>query len=342
MLERNAAMEFLSHPNIVALEVTNHCQMRCVHCPHGHDLIRKKGLMDMDLFRSVIDDIDAWKREAPRLPEIVLYGNGEPLLHKKLPDMVRYVKERGFNVNLSSNVQLASPEKAAALSDAGLDLIKLSFWGDDKAEYEQRAKRHDFDETIEKAKAFIAAASPDMEVLINIVKFRTPGAALDPSPEFMRHFEGFPNVRFYCFFASDWRGTLDLPELKAPLIGEPQKKPCKMAAEMVPISVEGQVVFCWIDYNREWVLGNYRPGSLLDFWRSDERLSRLEMQAEGRFPEMELCKGCSAPYTEAAKERYYRKSGEDAIRVRGRHVYDPDFFEHVVDGPEARDAAAAR
>jgi organic radical activating enzyme len=318
-------MNFLDYPNIIALEVTNLCPMKCVHCPHGHSKIRNKGLMRWELFTSLIDDVNSWQQHAPNPPKIVLYGNGEPLIHPKIADCVQYCTARGLDTNLSTNIMLATKEQAHKLSEAGLKLIKLSFWGDNQEEYESRTVHQSFEEAITRAKEFIEHTSPAMNVVINIVKYRKLGQSLHPSPAFTEHFRSYPNVKFYCFYGSDWRGTLDIPELKVPLAGEPKHEPCKMAGEMIHISWHGKFVFCWLDYNCEYVLGDYFPGSLLTYWRSAERIRRLNIMAEGRFRDIEICRYCSAPYSEQAKERYYQDQ-ERAEIIVGKHIYEKDFL----------------
>lgn len=318
-------MNFLDYPKLVAIEVTNHCQMKCLHCPQGHGLITGKGFMDFELFTQIVADVESWRDQAPTPPKIVLYGNGEPLLHKRLPEFVAHCTQHGFVKVLSTNVQLTTPKLARQLSEAGLDLLKLSFWGDTAAEYESRAPRFSFAESVARARAFLDAVSPSVEVVVNIVKYRGINDSLVPRPEFLALFEDYPNVKFYCFFGSDWRGTLDIPDLKVPLEGEPKHEPCKMAGEMCAIAWDGQVTFCWIDYNREYSLGRYTPGSMLDFWRSPERRRRLELMAQGRFKEMPLCQACSAPYSENTKPRYYKDAARETLVV-GKHIYDDNFL----------------
>ncbi|MGE5361952.1 MAG: hypothetical protein ACM3NQ_23295, partial [Bacteroidales bacterium] len=41
-------------PEIVQIEATNHCNASCVFCPRD-EMTRKKGIMDMPLFCSVVD-----------------------------------------------------------------------------------------------------------------------------------------------------------------------------------------------------------------------------------------------------------------------------------------------
>jgi radical SAM protein with 4Fe4S-binding SPASM domain len=223
---------------------------------------------------------------------------------------------------------LASKNRARALSRSGLKLIKLSFWGDTKAEYESRNRMQSFEKAIEKAKGFIEHTEPSTTVVINIVKYRRLGQSLEPDLEFKSNFKDYPNVKFYCFYGSDWRGMLDIAELKVPLEGEPKKAPCNTAGKILPVSWDGRVAFCWLDFNREYVLGDYLPGSLLQYWRSESRLKILRIMAKGRFKDMELCRKCSAPYSEDKKSRTYQDRNLSEVIV-GKMLYDDDFLDHI-------------
>ena len=52
--------------------------------------------MSWDLFRRIVDQL-------PRIERAVLHGVGEPMLVKRLPRMVRYLKERGTYVLFNTN-----------------------------------------------------------------------------------------------------------------------------------------------------------------------------------------------------------------------------------------------
>lgn len=51
---------------------------------------------------------------------------GEPLLHPKIMDIIKYAKKKGFYVHVASNGTLLTLNKAKELKNAGLDLISFS------------------------------------------------------------------------------------------------------------------------------------------------------------------------------------------------------------------------
>jgi len=75
--------------------------------------------MDFSLYRKVIDRLDG-------ISEVTLTGWGEPLLHPKIVEMVKYAKEKGKWVSLTSNGSLLTENLAKQLTQAGLDSISIS------------------------------------------------------------------------------------------------------------------------------------------------------------------------------------------------------------------------
>ena len=70
-------------PARISVEVTNHCNQRCVLCPR-QDFTRPLGFMDEALFERVARDC------APHGTRLWLHFLGEPLLHRGLVRMITF------------------------------------------------------------------------------------------------------------------------------------------------------------------------------------------------------------------------------------------------------------
>jgi radical SAM protein with 4Fe4S-binding SPASM domain len=111
-------------PLIAIVELTNNCNAHCSMCDR-QTMTRKAGFIDWDLYRAIIDQIVRF-----RIRRVNLNRFGEPLLHPKIVDMVRYAKTRGVKeVSFVSNGMLLDEKKAEGLIDAGLDKINISIDG---------------------------------------------------------------------------------------------------------------------------------------------------------------------------------------------------------------------
>jgi MoaA/NifB/PqqE/SkfB family radical SAM enzyme len=67
----------------------------------------------------------------------ILIGEGEPLLHSQLIELVDAAKENGMHVTLLTNGTLLDEKKIKSFVQAKLDVLKVSLWGSTAEEYEK-------------------------------------------------------------------------------------------------------------------------------------------------------------------------------------------------------------
>jgi len=114
-------MDFNKAPFIVIWEMTQACDLACVHCrakaqslPLPGELSREEGLALLD----EIADMGA---------KVCVLSGGDPLKRTDLPDLIRYGKARGLRMaTIPAATPLLTREIVKALKDAGLDQMALS------------------------------------------------------------------------------------------------------------------------------------------------------------------------------------------------------------------------
>jgi MoaA/NifB/PqqE/SkfB family radical SAM enzyme len=106
-------------PVCLYLEVTNRCNLLCTTCPRTYQELEPPADMSWELFTSIVDQL-------PGLERAVLHGVGEPMLVKKLPAMVHYLKERGTYVLFNTNATVLGDKNGRALIEGGLDEMRIS------------------------------------------------------------------------------------------------------------------------------------------------------------------------------------------------------------------------
>jgi len=104
-------------PEILQVESTNDCFMNCKPCMRKH-LDREIGYLDPNEFRRL--PIGSFK-------EVCLHGWGEPLLHPKIFELVRYVKELGVKASLGTNGFLVK-DRLEEILNSGLDEISFGIY----------------------------------------------------------------------------------------------------------------------------------------------------------------------------------------------------------------------
>lgn len=139
------------------LELTNICNFSCEFCPDSK-MKRKKGMMSIEMARSIIDD--AARSRAVRL--LLFHVMGEPSLHPRLTDIVQYATEKGIKTCLTTNGSRLDENLLQELVTAGIGEIIISLQTPDEKTFSYRgAKGLTFDDYSER--------------IVSIAKYFLPG-----------------------------------------------------------------------------------------------------------------------------------------------------------------------
>lgn len=121
-------------PLKVEIALTNSCNQRCRHCSNSARLNKNATFFDIHFLKDILSCN----------PLIVILTGGEPLLHPKLLDIIKTVKNSGTYIRILSNGTLLSDSFLSKLKEAGWskdDIIQISLDAvDDKVYESQRGK----------------------------------------------------------------------------------------------------------------------------------------------------------------------------------------------------------
>ena len=149
-LPPEAPVTQLLHPE-VRYEVTDHCNASCIMCPRDkHEHGREHGIMDQAAYERSIDEVVALGAK-----KVVLTGFGEPMLDKRLELKIAYAKSKGLGTYIISNGSILNSKRARTILEAGLDEIRVSFYGMQPATYNAVMQGLDFDKTIKGMTEFL-------------------------------------------------------------------------------------------------------------------------------------------------------------------------------------------
>lgn len=107
---------------VVVWNVTQRCNLRCVHC-YAQAGQSAAGELSTEEGRRLIDDL------ADFGVPVLLFSGGEPLLREDLVELIAHARERGVRAVLSSNGTLITPSMAARFKDLGLAYAGISLDG---------------------------------------------------------------------------------------------------------------------------------------------------------------------------------------------------------------------
>lgn len=312
------ARETVSYlPTHVWIEPTNHCNLHCIHCPTGLRVGRKRGRMEIPLFRRLIGEI------APGANALYLHLGGESLLHPDLPEMVSLASEKHIPVGLFNNGTMLTEEKGRALIEAGIDWIGFSVDGADALTFEAVRKGAKFDKVMDNLEAFLRLRNatgrskpytylgmnllpgwdgPEIRSKIGQLRDRLRGRGLD-------HFE--------VAGSHDWAGGIDPDTLlgsgggpagSAGALASPpgeggdvppsarrRARPSRCPAPWSGMAIlwDGTAVACCLDIEGKMPLGDVNDQSVAEVWNSPPWQDLRRRLGSRRWEDLPpLCRDC--------------------------------------------------
>jgi pyrroloquinoline quinone biosynthesis protein E len=114
-------------PLALLAELTHRCPLRCPYCSNPLELSRASAELDTGTWKRVFS-------EAAELGVLqVHFSGGEPLVRRDLVDLVRHAAGVGLYGNLITSGIRLEADRLAALVEAGLEHVQLSFQDSDMA-----------------------------------------------------------------------------------------------------------------------------------------------------------------------------------------------------------------
>lgn len=233
----------------VEIEINHACNRKCSYCPNSIMQRKSKGMMSLDLFQVIIDN----------LVDINFNGRlsfdfyNEPTLHPQLDNFVKLVKQRlpDVSVHLYSNGTLINHEKFTSLKNVGVDFFIIT--------------QHEEDIN-SAAYAFADVYSTLSEDSKSSVKFRQHKQInLSNRGGILKHIS-----------------TENLNLTK-----------CSLPSHMLTITVSGNVLACFEDYEENLTFGNLTKEKLIDIWHKPEYTSFRDELNKGLRHRYKPCKECN-------------------------------------------------
>lgn len=123
----------IPYPKLAIIETSSLCNLKCPMCPRTINQSPSG-----ETFRNMkFELVERLAPLYPRLDEVVLSWIGEPLINKKLGQMIRFIKKFGPKVHVTTNAVLLTENRIHELIDSGLDSIAVSIDAPDPERFAQ-------------------------------------------------------------------------------------------------------------------------------------------------------------------------------------------------------------
>jgi len=268
------------------IETASCCNLRCVMCPNKELASSNKGLMSLDLFKSVIDQCRFFASD------VYLHHRGEPLLNPALFDMIAYAAQSGLKTRFHTNGTLLDDAKALRLLEAGPDLVSFSFDGFCKEIYEKIRVGAVFEKTLANivhlANLRRISKLKKPYIVIEKIRFKTPPAEVNQRQvlETTRRLLEAGIDEIIEKEEYTWADESALPAT-VPRPGAV----CTFPWYAVVICADGTVTPCPQDFGACMKLGNINSASLLEIWHGADYQS-LRQKLSSDLQSLALCRKC--------------------------------------------------
>ena len=242
---------------------------------------RRHGVMDQTAYEASIDEVAALGAK-----QVVLTGFGEPMLDRHLEQKISYAKSKGLRTYIITNGSALTPKRAYKLLMAGLDEMRVSFYGMESSTYNAVMRGLDFDRTVKNLMNFLAVRnSLEINCKVQLSYLVLPENEKDVD-EFRRFWE--PKVDFIEIWkphnfgdGKDFRQRIGIKKT----CGRPDNGPLQ-------IQWDGTVIPCCYDYNNQIQLGNAFEDSVPDILRGEKYQAIRDAHSKGEFWRFPYCDQC--------------------------------------------------
>jgi molybdenum cofactor biosynthesis enzyme MoaA len=284
---------------VIDLEVTSVCDAVCGFCPREF-MPDKKRFISMDLIERLADEL----RGNPQVL-VILCGIGESMLHPELDKIVRTLYNAGAKVEMTTNGGRMNTQRFQELVIQGLTGFNFSLNAATAETHRQVMRMKNFDQIVQNIEEVLDVRDRLYPEILAHVSFVMCNVNEHEVPDFVQYWKP-KTVRQIWLHPLNNRNGLLSPDVKKPTnvekyaamyaneervvvdvfgeIDQPDNV-CKIARQLVFLSVDGEMRLCAMDYKRVTSFGNLMHKSVLEMHRG-----KLSSYIRGEHND--FCVGC--------------------------------------------------
>ena len=252
----------LGYPPYLLIEPVATCNLRCPFCFQTDPTFTRKpymGVIDFEFFKKIIDEADEIGVGA-----VTLASRGEPTLHKKLSDMVEYIKnkENIFEIKINTNGSFLSENLCHKILKNDVNQVVISADHYEKKDYERLRLGANFEKIVS-----------NVDMLFDIRKKFYPNCITEIRISGVDNEKNLDRKKFHEF----WIKRSDHVTACFPMerwdtynnkIHPDINSPCELLFDRMYIWWDGKVNPCDADYKSYLSFGNYNENSIKDLWNN--------------------------------------------------------------------------
>jgi len=286
------------YPKNLMVEVTNACNLRCIMC-YNRRMKRKKGFMDMDTYKLVLENA-----KEIGIKMVALYTIGESFLHPRIFDFIKLAKEMGFKyVYITTNGIPLNEEKIKKIFESGLDSIKFSIDAASKETYEKLRPGGNFDMLYRNIKILKEMRDRKKSKLKIYASFLLTNKNYHELKKFKEFWKGLIDEVVITVVSNQSNlQTKEFDELVPEKIKNMmvrKEQCCNLPWNRIVVTYDGKFTICSEDFEAELVYGDIHKESMKEAW-NNEKMRRFRLMLKtGNFDLIPRCGTCNTDIDES-------------------------------------------
>lgn len=282
-------------PSQVIVDITERCNLACIHCPH-EEFVKTKFYAGQNLLvelnAKIVDEVRACGQKSTQY--IRYSSEGEPLLHPHACEMIEYAaKNSGVFVTLTTNGTILNAKATQSLVESGVHMVDISIDAFKHETYSKIRKNGDFAVTTANVLRLLEIAKTAASRTKVIVSFIE-------QPENTLEVEDFKS--FWTDQGADYvvvrklhsaAGTIDsIAEEMRIRQSSNQRRPCLYPWERIILNPRGFLTFCPADWEHKSSIADFREVSISEIWQSPFYKKLRQAHLENNFEDCTACRNC--------------------------------------------------
>ncbi|MBL7044479.1 MAG: radical SAM protein [Pirellulaceae bacterium] len=277
-------------PSQVIIDVTEHCNLACVHCPHPEYAKTNKWTgchLTLAIHNRAIDEIAT---AGKGICQYVRYtANGEPLINPSFLDMVKYAGQRldHCSINVTTNAKSLNERRALALLNAGVNVIDISldaFKPETYARIRKKGDLHKTKQNVLQLLDLIQQGDFETKLVVSFVRQPLNEGEADDFEKYWKH----QGVHFVVIRRLHSAGGAKTEHVKP----ETERYPCLYPWERITLAPDGALHFCPQDWEHGSEICSLAGTSLQEVWQGDVMQALRKAHLDSDFSCHRFCGKC--------------------------------------------------
>ena len=278
----------LGYPPYLLIEPVSTCNLRCPFCFQTDSTFTKKpymGIIDFEFFKKIVDEADKLEVGA-----ITLASRGEPTLHKKLTDMIKYLgsKKNIFEKKLNTNATFLTEKLCHSIFENNFNQLVVSADHYEKIEFEKLRKNSKFEVVVK-----------NVDMLFSIREKYFPNSITEIRVSGIDASRKLDRKKFHDF----WIKRSDQVSAGFPMerwdtynndIHKEINDPCEQLWDRMYVWFDGKVNPCDADYKSYLTFGNLKETTIKSLWNNKSINSLRDSHLQNKRIEIDPCNKCGA------------------------------------------------